>query len=334
MAVKGQPDNGRYGPAWLIQAARIARRFHLDGASKTDIAAETGLSRFKVARILEEAHELGLVKVTIAMPSRIDAELSEQVRDRFGLRRVVVVESAEDSPSTVRGHLAEVAAQLLTELVTDRDVLGLSCSRSVAATALALDQLAPCQVVQLSGTLAGPDQENGSVESVRRMARVSGGPAFPIYSPMVLPDPTTVEALTGQSGIREAVAKWPDVTVALVAIGAWHAGLSTVWAAVDADTRKEVAAAGGVGEIAARVFDTAGEPSLTSLDERVLGISLEGLRAVPDVIGLAFDARRARAVAAALTGRLIDTLVCDAALAHGVLDGVPDRQLPGREVPA
>ena len=44
-----------HGPVWLVRATRIARRFYLDGASKTEIAAETGLSRFQVARILEQA---------------------------------------------------------------------------------------------------------------------------------------------------------------------------------------------------------------------------------------------------------------------------------------
>ena len=41
------------GPAALVLTATVARRFYLDGASKSDIAAELGLSRFKVARMLD-----------------------------------------------------------------------------------------------------------------------------------------------------------------------------------------------------------------------------------------------------------------------------------------
>ena len=43
------------GPAELIRSAAIARRYYLDGRSKLEIAEEFGLSRFKVARLLDEA---------------------------------------------------------------------------------------------------------------------------------------------------------------------------------------------------------------------------------------------------------------------------------------
>ncbi len=47
------------GPAALVLTATVARRYYLDGATKSDIAAELGLSRFKVARLLDEARATG-----------------------------------------------------------------------------------------------------------------------------------------------------------------------------------------------------------------------------------------------------------------------------------
>ena len=43
------------GPAELVIAASVARRYYMDGLSKTEIADEYGLSRFKIARLLETA---------------------------------------------------------------------------------------------------------------------------------------------------------------------------------------------------------------------------------------------------------------------------------------
>ena len=43
------------GPASLVLSASVARRYYLDGRSKTEIADEFGLSRFKVARLIETA---------------------------------------------------------------------------------------------------------------------------------------------------------------------------------------------------------------------------------------------------------------------------------------
>ena len=56
------------GPAELVQMARIARRYYLEGRSKLAIAEELGLSRHKVARSLLKARESGLVRISVDLP--------------------------------------------------------------------------------------------------------------------------------------------------------------------------------------------------------------------------------------------------------------------------
>ncbi|MEV8410940.1 transcriptional regulator, partial [Streptomyces niveus] len=91
----------RMGPAELVQAAAMARRFYLEGKSKIQIAEEFGVSRFKVARVLETALERDLVRIEIRVPAELDAERSDALRARYGLRNAVVVESpASLSPAS------------------------------------------------------------------------------------------------------------------------------------------------------------------------------------------------------------------------------------------
>ncbi|HYJ66298.1 MAG TPA: sugar-binding domain-containing protein [Nocardioidaceae bacterium] len=316
--IKTSPS--RRGPAWMVQAAALARRFHLDGRSKTELAEEFGLSRFKVARMLEEARELGVVDVTITLPTHIDADLSTTLGEQYGLRRAIVVDVPTRSDVDVRSQLGAVAADLLGELVSADEVLGLSCSRTVAAATEALTTLAPCTVVQLTGTLAGPDIAAGSVESVRRAAAIGGGQGFPIYGPMLLPDAATARALAGESAIRATIEQFGRVGIAMVAIGAWRDDLSTVWTLAEERARRAATKAGAVGEIGGRLFDASGNPVATELDERILGITLDQLRRVPEVIGLMYDARRADAARAALLGGLVDTFVTDASLARALVE--------------
>ncbi|MGW5026807.1 sugar-binding domain-containing protein, partial [Streptomyces albidoflavus] len=166
----------RMGPAELVQAAAMARRFYLEGKSKIQIAEEFGVSRFKVARVLETALERDLVRIEIRVPAELDAERSDALRARFGLRHAVVVESpAEEEESPDPESLGEVAADLLGELVTEGDVLGLAWGRSTIHMAAALDKLPPCTVVQLTGVYDAGTAERGSVEAVRRAAQVAGG---------------------------------------------------------------------------------------------------------------------------------------------------------------
>ena len=117
--------------------------------------------------------------------------------------------------------------------------------------------------------------------------------------------------------------EFESVTVAMVAVGCWAPGLSTIWDHAEPQELSQLASTDAVGEIAGRMFDSAGAVVPQSLDDRVLGIGLDQLRRIPGVIGMAHDARRSPAVHAALTGRLVDYLVCDAGLARALLTGDP-----------
>src|SRR3954469_4184127 len=135
----------------LVLAATVARRYFLEDRTKVQIAAEMQLSRFKVARLIDLARSSGIVRITIATPGAVDAELSVLVRERLGLSRALVVNTDDAGDATARGHLADVAARLLAEVLTPGDVLGLGWSRAVLATAERLTRIPACTVVQMTG---------------------------------------------------------------------------------------------------------------------------------------------------------------------------------------
>src|ERR1700744_4736091 len=70
------------GPAATLLAASAPRRYYMDGASKSDIAAEFGISRFKVARVLDGARSSGLVRIGLHYEGDIDLGLSMELGGR------------------------------------------------------------------------------------------------------------------------------------------------------------------------------------------------------------------------------------------------------------
>src|SRR5689334_21449898 len=101
------------GPAALVLTATVARRYYLEGVSKSDIAAELGVSRFKVARLLERARATGLVCIELDAPGDIDLDLSIRLRAARGLRHCVVIDAPEDDEELLRSALGRSAAALL-----------------------------------------------------------------------------------------------------------------------------------------------------------------------------------------------------------------------------
>lgn len=318
------------GPTDLVLAASAARRFYVHGHSKLEIAEEFGISRFKAARLIEAARRDGLVRVEFDLPLPVDLPLSDDLRRAFGLRRALVLERAADNETRpeLRRRIGAMAARLLTEIATEHDVIGLSWARSVNVMTESIHSLPRCPIVQLCGVQAGLDTRDRSVETVRRVAEVSGGDAYPIFGPLVLPDRRTAEILRGQPGIAETFGRFRDLTKAVVSIGAWKPGESTVYDALNPTRQEEIRRRGAVAEVAARLFDSDGKVVTSDLADHVLAIEADDLMRIPDVIALGYTKPKAEAIDAVLRSGMVSTLITDAETAErlvGFADNDPPR---------
>jgi len=314
----------RPGPEELVQTAAMARLFYLENKSKIEIAEEFGISRFKVARMLENAIHDGLIRLEIHLPAELDADLSDALRTRFDLTHAVVFTSPAqgpggEGPAPVTHRLGAVAADLLTEIVTEGDVLGLVWGPEIEAMCPELTALPRCTVVQLSGVAPLRPIDVNAVEAVRRTAFVARGIAYPIYAPLLLPDGAAARMLRQQPGIAEAIGQFNQVTKAVITVGAWGPGLSTVYDALSERERQRYRRQGGCAEIAGHLLDAEGQIVAPQLSERIIAIDLEELRQVPDVILLADGAKRAAATSAALKTGLFNGIVTDASVAEHLL---------------
>src|SRR5918992_2717248 len=275
------------GPAALVLTATVARRYYLDGASKSDIAAELGLSRFKVARMLERARASGLVRIELDTRGEINLDLSVRLRAAYGLRHCVVIDAPEDDEVLLRSALGRAAAELLAEIVEPGDVLGLAWSRSLMAMRTSLMRLPACDVVQLTGALSLP-ADDSSIELVRDLARNSNGQGYFYYAPMVLPDAATARVLRTQPDIARAIERYSDVTKAVIGVGAWQPGLSTVVGALTEHERREIYDLGVRSELSGVQLDGEGNPVASPLTDRLIGINADQLHPVSDVIAVAY----------------------------------------------
>ncbi len=315
----GGPD---LGPAELVLAATAARRFYLDGLAKTDIAAELGISRFKVARLLDWARTAGVVRIQVVLPAELDAELSERLRVTFNLRHAIVVDTVEPDLTTLSTTVGRVAGELLAEVATADDVIGIAGGRSLRAMTTVASSLPACTFVQLSGVVSHPELHENAVELVRRVAAAAGGRAATFYAPLVVPDAATADALRRQHGIADTLAQLDRLDTAVIPIGAWRAGESTVYDTLDDDERRRLAACGAHAETSGVLLRDDG-PLADPFTDRVVGVTAEQLRRTPEVIALAYGDSKADAVQAVLRSGIVTSLVTHASLARAVLAAAP-----------
>lgn len=325
--ISGTPRRG-IGPAQLVLTAAVARRYFLEGRSKSEIAEEFRLSRFKIARLLDSARGSGMVHIEIRHQGTIDVDLSAQLQERFGLTHAIVVDTPDEDDDSLRRHLGAAAGELLAEVCTAQDVLGLAWARSVSAMSVAMPQLPQVPVVQLTGTQSSPYGDHSTVDIVRDVARVSGGPAFVFYAPFIVPDPATAQAMRRQPEVARAFDQLPSVTRAVVGLGRWAQGRSTLYDAATDEEREQLRDLGVVTELSGVFLDGDGEPVATGLAERMIGLTAEQLRAIPEVIAIPYGTDKAAAVLAALRSGLIGGIVTHATLANVLVASDADTGRP------
>ena len=112
----------------------------------------------------------------------------------------------------------------------------------------------------------------------------------------------------------ESVAKeWARLTMVVAGIGSLPPSslLRASGNAADVADQDRLHAAGAVGDVCQRFFDSAGNLVPSDLDDRVVGIDADTLRQIPRRIGIAGAESKHTAIRAAVTGGWVNVLITD-----------------------
>ncbi len=297
-------------------AAQVASAHYLDGLNKVEIAERLGMSRFRVARLLETARDAGIVTFVIRPNPRPEDALAARLRASFKLRECIVTRTDPERPRSV---VATAAAGYLSSHLSEDDVLGLSWGRTLAAMTGYLGELPPAKIVQLTGSV-GNDLAISPLEVLRQATARSGGEAFPIVAPLLADSPESAQTIRRQPDISRALNAYPDLTVAAVSVGSWSPTTSQLRSSLTDVEQEALEAMGVEGEVSG-IFLSADGTVLDLLCARMIGITADELRPVPQKVVVAEGAPKAAIVKAAILAGLANALIIDRSLAEELLRG-------------
>ena len=309
----------------LDTRVRAARLSYEDGLSQGEVARRLGLSGATVSRVLAQAREQGIVEVLIHDPrspvQRVH-EIEQQLIERFGLADARVgVASADTGALRLVGRLA---ADLFGERLGAMRTVGLSWGTTLEAfVAEVPHRVVPfIKVLPLTGGNPGLDTASAGGTLVQALARRCGVSAGRLIAPAVVESPHTKAVLTSESGIKAALEVAATVDHAFVGIGTIGVRSSVT---IVEDMRLNDAelaaflAQKPAGDISGRFFDDSGVELGAPTSERIIGVTLDDLRSVPCVVGLAAGQEKARGVLGGLRTGVVNVLVVDLPLAQAVL---------------
>jgi DNA-binding transcriptional regulator LsrR (DeoR family) len=142
-----------------------------------------------------------------------------------------------------------------------------------------------------------------------------------VPAPGLVGDKTIRESLLNDAAMNDVAHQWAHLTMALVGIGSLPPSrlLRESGNAVNPSDQETLLNLGAVGDVCQRFFDASGALVPSSLDDRVVGIDPDLLRAIPRRVGLAGGPSKHAAIRAAVTGGWVNVLVTDIGTANALL---------------
>ena len=297
---------------------KVARMYHEQHLRQPEIAGRLHISQPRVSRLLRNAAEMGIVRTTVVAPRGVFSDLEQAIEERYGLGEAVIVETLEDQAE--RGllpALGATAAHYLHTTLLGGDTIGISSwSSSLLAVVDAMKPKSPPvadRVVQILGGVGIAEAQVQASRLTAGLARLTGATPVFLPAPGLVASASTRDALIADPAVASVLAVYRTLTVLLVGIGSLEPSvlLRQSGNAIAQEDQDELRRAGAVGDVCLRFFDAAGQPVMSSLERRVIGITAGELRAVPRVIGVAGGRSKVGAIRAALLGKWVDVLITD-----------------------
>jgi DNA-binding transcriptional regulator LsrR (DeoR family) len=303
---------------------KIGKLYYEDGLNQEEIVTRLHTSRSTISRLLQQAKDEGIVKITIVPPAGTFADLETKIEQKYQIEEAIVCDiHAPDSPQMIARELGAAAANYLFRVINQNDVIGVSWGYTIRGMVAALDprDFPDVRIVQMTGGIGKPESESYATELCIKMARTLSCKLALLPAPGVVQSKKIRGVYLMDEHVRMAMSLLPSITLAFVGIGSLNSySISTRDETIltQADLN-EVVAKGAVGDIALRFIDANGQPVESELSERIIGIDIDHLHQIPRVVGVAAGSNKIKPICAALYGKLVNVLITDLATADALV---------------
>jgi DNA-binding transcriptional regulator LsrR (DeoR family) len=339
--------NHEYPPRGVSeQIVRAAWLYHVAGHSQERTAALLGLSRVKVNRLLAEAKESGIVKISIQHGFTRMAQVEEDIARRYNLsfcratpplasgsesdRKSVLSSSelSEESP-TARRAVGIVAAELLCERLhaDEGSVIGVGWGRTMAQIPDYLFDISKSRAkfVSIMGSLTRTSAAN-LLEVVSQFAERTGGEGYFLPAPFIANTIADRDIFMSQRIFKETLALAERADFYMVSMGQCdeysplfkHRLLSGI-------ELRDLKRAGAVCHCMGKFFDSNGQLVSNDVNRRTLAVDIERLYD-REVILLCAGREKLHAVRGLLKAGFVNGLIIDGETALLLNEGWGDAE--------
>lgn len=288
--------------------------------NQQQIADRLHLSRPKISRLLKKAREVGIVQISVAKPSESFIELESFLERKFGLKEVIIVDAdSQDSENSIKKQIGQEAANYLLRTISDGETIGVTWGTTLQAM---VDSMSPkktenTHIIQALGGVGRPEAKAHTTNISRRLSQFLESRLTLLPAPGIVGSKKAKHVLHSDRQVKAALNLFSSIDTLYVGIGAIKTNpvLDKNNNEISGDLYDEIIQSGAVGDVALRFFDIEGNPVNSSLDELTIGITIEEIKEIETVVGIASGLKKSDVILGALNGKFVDVLITDSQVA-------------------
>ncbi len=301
---------------------RLAWACEVEGLTQADAAERFGITRLRVNKALSEARRRGILRVSVDSIYAASAELEWKLQQHFRLARVIVVPSPDD-PANVTPLVAAGLGGHLGEVLQDKALtrFGMSWGNTLNLATRHMQPLnrPDLEIVSIMGGVSRGSDVNG-YEITTRLADLCKAEHSFFTAPLYAGSPRSQALFLEQGVIKSMLEKMRNCGAIGLATGDLNSSLLVRDAMPDDVDHSTLITLGGVGDIMGHILNADGEMIDHPINERVIGLTLEEVAKIDNVILAAGGLHKVPIIGAALKRGLVDTLVTDENTAAALLE--------------
>ncbi|TSB47256.1 sugar-binding transcriptional regulator [Alkalicoccobacillus porphyridii] len=304
----------------LVKAANL---YYFDGWTQAQIAKKMSVSRPVISKMLNRARELGIVEIYIKDENAHTATLEHKLENLFGLKEAVVVPTSGLTPEMVKRSVGKAAAYYVSKHLDGIKSLGISWGTALYSMVneYPYEQRSDLNIVPLVGGMGRKLVNIHSNLLAYQLAQKVNGTCSYLYAPAMVESEELKQRLIESEDIANVLAEGRQVEMALVGIGnpLLNSTMSTMEYLKEEDL-VSLRKSGVVGDIGSRFFDMVGDQITHPLNDRVIGITLDELKDIPEVVGVAEGSHKVESLLIALKSNYLNVLIVDDSTAQSLVN--------------
>ncbi len=299
---------------------RVAWYYYKSGMTQEEIANRLGINRARVIKILDNARKEGIVSFHVTSPYTNCLRLEQDLIDKWKLKDAVII--PEVDRSVINKNLGAAGAQYIEMNLGKEDTLigfGWGNTISLLLKYLSVRGRESVSFVTLSGGITAYFQSTYKGEA-NPLSRFDN--RFHIIpAPLLVSSAETCRSFLAEPEVARIIQVAELANIAVVGIGAMTPGATYVSFGYISQQELEILRKqGAVGDILGQFYDQEGRKLDVEYHKRLIAVSLEKLREMDHVIGVAGGEHKVDAIKGALRGRLIHSLITDEVTAYKLLE--------------